>query len=125
MHQFVVMVHTLDSHIAALSHFSASLAGKYRSDEFNEVIESVIEDLRNTIASLQDHQSAPTPGEHKPSVLDARVKELVSARKRELQQGLVDTETRIRLSEFKPIVDQFLFISAISGDLEKLSAELS
>ncbi|RYY56009.1 MAG: hypothetical protein EOO09_08245 [Chitinophagaceae bacterium] len=125
MHQFVVMVHMLNSHIATLSHYSTSLAAKYHSDEFNQVTEAVIDDLENAIALINRLPADDDPETSTPLLLNVRVNELVNKRKLELQQGLVDTETRISLSEFKPIVDQFLFISGITADLEKISLEFS
>jgi len=122
MHQFVVMVHMLNSHIATLSHYSASLATKYHSDEFNQIIESISDDLENAAGMINHLPADAELPDETPSLLHARVNELMKQRKVELQQGLIDTETRIRLSEFKPIVDQFLFISGITTDLEKLCA---
>jgi hypothetical protein len=37
---------------------------------------------------------------------------------------LINSDTRSRLSELKPIVDQFNFIDKVSADIEKLSREL-
>jgi len=123
MHQFVVMVHMLNSHIASLSHFSSSLAVKYHSEEFDQVISAIMDDLDNAIGMINRLPPDGEPEETVPLLLNVRVNELVNKRKLELQQGLIDTETRISLSEFKPIVDQFLFISGITADLEKICLE--
>ena len=55
--------------------------------------------------------------------LNEKVGELMQKRKRELDQGIVDSETRIQLSALKPIADQFNFIGKVAADLEKLSVD--
>ncbi|MET0636308.1 MAG: FUSC family membrane protein [Chitinophagaceae bacterium] len=125
MHEFVVMVHMLNSHIAALSHFSASLSEKYHSDDFNQIIAAIIDNLDNAIGMINHLPPEAITEETKPLALNIRVNELINKRKLELQQGLIDTDTRQNLSEFKPIVDQFLFISGITENLEKLCLQFS
>ena len=49
--------------------------------------------------------------------LATHVKQLLTKRNQELQQGDLQTDTSRRLSELKPIVDQFLFIDSIANDL--------
>jgi hypothetical protein len=54
-------------------------------------------------------------------LLNEQVGELMQKRKAELDQGIVDSDRRIRLSGLKPIADQFNFIGKVAADLEKLS----
>jgi hypothetical protein len=49
---------------------------------------------------------------------------LTEKRKKELQQGTLESETKKELSALKPIADQFNFIMNIAISLEKLSASL-
>jgi hypothetical protein len=123
IHQFVVMNHMLHSHIATLAHFSNSLADKYRSADFTPIINDTVEELAQTRALLE-HTDVMQDNEMPVSALSTEVEQLVSKRRMELQQGLIQTETRQRLSELKPIVDQFFFISRIAGDMKKITTEI-
>jgi hypothetical protein len=57
-------------------------------------------------------------------ILNDRVNSLVETRKAELGRGIIDSDTRQRLSGLKPIVDQFNFIAKVSVNIERLSKEL-
>ncbi|MDF2381694.1 FUSC family protein [Nostoc ellipsosporum NOK] len=123
VHQFVVMSYMLNSHIATLSYFAKPLGAKYRSDEFKPVVEDTIEELEE-IRSLVNGPATEVQDDDNPeAVLQQQMAELVDKRRAEIQQGLMETETRVRLSELKPIVDQFLFISRIAGDMKKVVLE--
>lgn len=124
MHQFVVMLTMMNSHIATLSHLSTQFAMKYKSVEFEDLIGTTEEELDHARSLVMRIPLNDDQHEEHHSVLPARINDLVNQRKLELQQGLIETETRVTLSEFKPIVDQFLFISGISADLEKLCGKL-
>ncbi|MBZ4189589.1 FUSC family protein [Niabella beijingensis] len=125
IHQFVVMIFTINSHIATLAHYSRLLAAKYRSPVFTPVIENTIHELGNTSGMLSDETVAPQVAHSDTQALKAAVKDLLEKRRHEIQQGLLDTETKITLNELKPIIDQFLLISRASGDLNKLAETLT
>lgn len=57
-------------------------------------------------------------------ILNDRMNGWLDQRKAELEQGIIDSDTRRLVSEFKPVVDQFNFIANVSTDIEKLSREL-
>ncbi|MEP6750186.1 MAG: FUSC family membrane protein [Bacteroidota bacterium] len=122
-HQFVVLAQMLTSHIATLAHFSKTLAAKYQSPDFGGIM---VETTRNIAAAQQmivDGNTGALPQEvpNDDLKLSMHIKELVAKRSTELQQGLGTTDTRLRLSELKPIVDQFQFIAGISADIRKAS----
>lgn len=125
IHQFVVLTHTLTSHIATLAHFSKTLAAKYQSADFDIIIKDTSRNL-STAAQLLEANTTDANMQADSNTLPfqpgLQVKELVAKRNAELQQGLVVTETRLRLSELKPIVDQFQFIASIAFDLRKAAA---
>ena len=56
--------------------------------------------------------------------LNDQMNRLVDQRKSELGKGEVDSPTRRRLADFKPIVDQFNFIAKVTANIERLSNEL-
>ena len=121
IHQFVVLTHTLTSHIATLAHFSKTLAAKYQSQDFANIITETTNNLVAAEQMLEQTAAVALPAETKssPFIPSAQVKELVAKRNAELQQGLKLTDTRLRLSELKPIVDQFQFIASIASDIRK------
>ncbi len=124
VHQLVVLTHTLTSHIATLSHFGKTLAVKYRSPEFESIILQTENNLMMSADLMEDGVTTIShPVESSiPFALDKQVKELVEKRNTELSMGLSDTETKIRLSELKPIADQFVFIAAIAQDIIKIAS---
>jgi len=122
LHQFVVLTHTLTSHIATLAHFGKTLAAKYQSPDFTGIIAETTDNL--VIArQLIDEPGYQPPKEAKRAAftVSTHIKELVARRSTELVQGLAATDTRLRLSELKPIADQFQFIAGIASDLRKAS----
>jgi uncharacterized membrane protein (TIGR01666 family) len=122
LHQFVVLAHTLTSHIATLAHFGKTLAMKYQSPDFAGIIGETTENLVMARRLLEDPEHQPAQeATRAPFIITAHIKELVAKRNTELLQGLGATETRLRLSELKPIADQFQFIAGIAADLRKAS----
>ena len=123
LHQFVVLSHTLTSHIATLAHFSKTLAAKYQSQDFAGIIADTTLHLMAAKQMLDDGSAGILPEEiiDRPFILSSHIKELVAKRNAELQQGMGPTDTRLRLSELKPVVDQFQFIASIAADLSKAS----
>jgi uncharacterized membrane protein (TIGR01666 family) len=120
-HQFVVLTHMLTSHIATLAHFSKTLAAKYQSEEFSPIITITHQNLLDTRLCLEETAAIDNSAsnENQAFTLASHIKELVAKRNAELARGVAQTETRLRLSELKPIVDQFQFIASIAADLRK------
>ncbi|AHF17922.1 FUSC family protein [Niabella soli] len=125
LHKFVVMIFTINSHIATLAHYSKQLAPKYRSQHFEPVIANILQELENTVAILSEDATSINPRANDTKQLKSEVNQLLERRKLELEQGLLNTETRIKLAELKPIIDQFLLISRATGDLNTIAAEIT
>jgi uncharacterized membrane protein (TIGR01666 family) len=123
VHQFVVLTHALTSHIATLAHYSKTLAAKYKSADFIDIISDTTLNLEAAGKMTEAGAVDILPDEivSRPFALRTQVKELVARRNIELQQGIGTSDTRLRLSELKPIVDQFQFIAGIAVDLRKAS----
>ena len=121
VHQFVVLAHMLTSHVATLAHFSNTLAPKYQSADFSPIIQETTQQLQLAKQLLETPEPAgiPITAANTAFSLGAHIKELVAKRNAELQQGMVQSATRLRLSELKPIVDQFQFIASIATDIRK------
>ncbi|HEY8387434.1 MAG TPA: FUSC family membrane protein [Parasegetibacter sp.] len=128
IHQYVVSNHMLTSHIATLSYY-VPLAGKYREDAsiFAQILATAEGRFRETLEiltrKLPDEQQSD---ENEPiKLLNEKVSAMVTRRKTELETGIVDSQLRYTLSEYKSIADQFNFINNISIDLRKIAKSLS
>jgi uncharacterized membrane protein (TIGR01666 family) len=125
LHEFVVLNHMLTSHIATLSYYVKPLSEKYASPDFMPLIS-------NTVAKLEDAEKIINDTPAQDAVTDTipqnaiqhRVNALLEARRKELQQGITESDTRKILSEIKPIADQFNFIANIATDIRKISMQL-
>ena len=124
IHRFVVLNHTLTSHIATLSHYVLPLSSKYASPDFNSIINSDIQQLNAAKKLLNNEtvaEAVVTTDAHK---INERLNSILEKRRKELNEKMFDTETRKLLGELKPVVDQFNLISAIAEDLKKSSKEI-
>jgi len=125
VHRFVVLNHTLTSHIATLSHYVLTHASKQASEDFSSIINADTAKLQSASDILKGGQPESKITEAVDShKINERLNELLSKRKNELNEKIFDTATRQSLSELKPVVDQFNLISSIAVDLNKISAEL-
>jgi len=120
LHQFVVMIYTLNAHIASLSYFARDLAARYRTNEFKIASDIINFYLTQAQQILTDKENRYDFVDQKPFGIHVNVKDLIEKRKHEIQKGLMNTETQKTLLELKPIVDQFLLISRLSADINKL-----
>jgi uncharacterized membrane protein (TIGR01666 family) len=120
LHQFVVLNHMLTSHIATLSYYVQPLAQKMSSPDFIPLINTVtakLEDAEKIIADIPGEKIAPEDIPH--NAIQQRLQQLFQSRKKELQQGILESETQKQLTEFKPVADQFNFIDNIATDIKK------
>ena len=133
MHQFVVSNHMLTSHIATMAYYAIPNPGKVADPPlYQPVVSEIQARLENTRLWLKgdvaEGRDLSTPAANAARedlrILNERVNGLVTIRKAELEKGVVDSETRQKLSALKPIVDTFNFISKVSGNIERLSKEL-
>jgi uncharacterized membrane protein (TIGR01666 family) len=123
LHQFVVQNHMLTSHIATLSYYVKPLSQKFASQDFSPLIQNTIarlEDAEKIIAGIT--QEVVAPDESTQNIIQQRLQKLLQARRNELQQGILLSDTQKLLTEFKPIADQFNFIDNIATDIKKTSA---
>jgi uncharacterized membrane protein (TIGR01666 family) len=119
LHQFVVLNHILTSHIATLSSYVMPLSAKYASADFTELV-------NNTVLKLDDAErmidAAPAviAEESLPqNNIQQRLLHLLETRRGELKEGIIDSETKNQLTEFKPLADQFNFIENVAADIKK------
>ena len=122
VHQFNVLINVLNSHIVTLADFAEKYAEKYSSQELVDITGDIVEELAES-KDLIARGDVTVTEKLAAKELKVEMKELVEQRRNEMQQGLKNTETRTTLIEYKPIVDQFLFISRIAGDIKKLAKD--
>jgi uncharacterized membrane protein (TIGR01666 family) len=123
IYQFVTLNHMLTSHIATLSYYTEPLAGKYDPADFNPIVSGSLQHFEQAELILMG-KPFTTITEERNNGLDQKVNALLEKRKAELREGLLETETKRTLSEFKSIADQFNFISKISIDMEKVCGQM-
>lgn len=126
IHKFVVLNHTLTSHLATLSYYLTTRNSKFRSALLLPVIENTVLHFKNTIRLLENEE----PGGVKPDReslknLNQIGNTLLQKRKEEVLKGQLETETKQSLIEIKSVIDQFNFIYSIASDTYKSTKEIN
>jgi len=120
LHQFVVLNHMLTSHIATLSYYVKPLSEKYASPDFEPVIKTAVARLEDAENIISDTPAENVVAQEFPANnIQQQLQQLLQARRLELQQGILKSDTQKKLTEFKPIADQFNFIDNIATDIKK------
>ncbi|HEX8355848.1 MAG TPA: FUSC family protein, partial [Segetibacter sp.] len=106
LHQFVVLNHMLTSYIATLSHYIRMPEIPYTSANFSMIGEEIRQYLAIAIERVNAGEAtgATVTNEGSLQKLNEQVNELLHKRQLELQQGLIETETRKPLFNLKSIV---------------------
>jgi len=120
LHQFVVLNHMLTSHIATLSYYVKPLSQKYASPHFAPLIKTAVARLEDAEKILGEMPAETVAPELIPANnIQLQLQQLLQARRLELKQGILKSDTQKLLTEFKPIADQFNFIDNIATDIKK------
>ena len=122
LYQFVVLNHMLTSHIATLSSYVMPLSAKLASPDFIPLINNTLAKLDNAEKIIAETPADTAAPETLHNNIQQRLQQLLQARRTELQGGILDSETKKQLTEFKPVADQFNFIGNIAGDIRKIGA---
>lgn len=126
-HRFVVSSHMLVSHLATLSYYAESVKKEYISPDYLPIIEASVAELEiagNLLANPNFNFPQKTT-ENPQAALDKKTNMLMQARQQELQQGKLETTTKLHLSTFKSITDQFYFVYKTSQDIQKISKKIN
>ncbi len=124
LHQFVVLNHTLTSHVATLSYYVKPLAEKFASPDFAPLVKTVIARLEDAEKIITDTSAEIVAPEESPvNNIQQRLQHLLLARRQELKQQILISDTQKLLTEFKPIADQFNFIDNIATDIKKTGVQ--
>ena len=120
LHQFVVLNHMLTSHIATLSYYVKPLSEKFASPHFAPLIKTAVARLEDAEKIISDIPAEAVAADVLPiNKIQQQLQQLLQARRLELQQGILRSDTQKLLTGFKPIADQFNFIDNIATDIKK------
>lgn len=147
-HQFVVLNYMLASHTATLASYNRRENPMPAEKEYLPVMDAVLFHLSETYALLQRDiiqtktETAPPQNLSQtialPVIKDAKeeisakeglrkmndyVTAMVTKRKGELEQGILESPARKQLAMVKSVNDQFNFIAKISEDLLKVAGK--
>ena len=126
IHRFVVLNHTLTSHIATLSYYLNVRLNKFRSVALIPVLENNRLQLSNAVQYLEDGDAAIIKANKGPlASINEYTNELLEKRKTEIAQGKLETQTKQTLVEVKSVIDQFNYIYGITGSISKTSREIA
>ncbi|MEP6594971.1 MAG: FUSC family protein [Ginsengibacter sp.] len=122
IHRFVVLSHTLTSHIATISYYLQTMKNVYRSPAFEPAIKDTIQYFTNAIAALEHKNIVPGTTTQKQSLreLNEQTEILMEKRRQELRQGFLETDTKKLLIQTKSVTDQFNYIYSIATDINKV-----
>jgi uncharacterized membrane protein (TIGR01666 family) len=120
LHQFVVLNHMLTSHVAMLSSYVQTVSEKIASPAFEPLIKNVVNVLTDAENIITDTAAEKTAEEILAgNSIQRQLQTLLAERRNELQHGIFKSDTQKKLTEFKPIADQFNFIENITTDIRK------
>lgn len=126
IHRMVVFSHILTSHLATLSYYLNIRGSAFRSPDLEPVVENTQLNFTNAIRLLAHDDKAVQPADRNAlDKINDHAESLLAIRKAELQQGLLETETKKLLVESKSVIDQFNHIYGVSADMVKSCAALN
>jgi uncharacterized membrane protein (TIGR01666 family) len=125
IHRFVVLTHTLISHLATLSYYLNVRFNNFRSPTLIPVIENTRLHFNNAIHCLEGKEgNTIKPNKGPLKMVNEYANSLLEKRKTEIAQGQLETETKKILVETKSVIDQFNYIYGIAASLSKTCREL-
>lgn len=125
IHQFVVLNHTLVSHLATLSYYLNVKKNKFSSAELLPLIENTELYFNNAIHQLEQKKDLIVAVDKLASKeLNELTDHLLDKRKKEISLGLLETETKTQLVNIKSVTDQFNYIFNIAGEIFKSCKDL-
>jgi uncharacterized membrane protein YccC len=124
VHAFVVINHTLISHLATLSYLLQNEKLSYRSPDLLPVKKNTELHFKNALlvlSGLQEEIEKPDSAALKR--LNEKVQELLEKRKLEIAEGQLETPAKKQLVETKSVTDQFNYIFSDAKVIYKICNE--
>ena len=124
-HQLVATSHTITSHIASLSYYSAQFGARYSQEDFRPMVNEIGKRFDHAFAIIANGEVQPTQQAGRLPITK-KVQQLLEQRKKDLVAGVEsDPETvRRTLSELKTVTDQFQLIYAALSDQVKILTQV-
>jgi uncharacterized membrane protein (TIGR01666 family) len=125
VHAFVVINHTLISHLATLSYLLQNEKLTYRSPDLLPVIKNTQLYFKNALLVLsRQPEEIEKPDSIGLKRLNEKVQDLLEKRKAEIAEGLLETPAKKLLVETKSVTDQFNYIFSDAAVIYKICSEL-
>jgi uncharacterized membrane protein YccC len=123
VHRFLVLNHTLLSHLATLSYLLQGSRFSFSSTDFIGVIHNTKSYFHNSINILEQKNGNPQdPDMSNLKALNEKISALVEKRKAEIANGQLETATKKELVETKSVADQFNYIFSDVAVISKVVA---
>lgn len=126
IHHFVVLNHSLTSHLATLSYYLTVKKNSFRSADIFSVMKNTELNLSNSKKYLEgETTNIEKPKKESLQTLNMNAAGLLEKRKQELLNGELETPTKKLLVQVKSITDQFNFIYSVSAEIYKSCKEIN
>lgn len=124
VHRFVVVNHTLISHLSTLAYLLQHSTLQFETRDFVSLVHNTRLHFKNTLhVLLMNHDKVVEPDLNSLRDLEEKVAALVEKRKTEILQGQLETATKKELVETKSVTDQFNYIFSDAAVIYKISLE--
>ncbi len=125
IHRFVVLTHTLTSHLATLSYYLNIHVNSFRSPQLVPAIENTRLFITKAIDELEEKEGTMiTPNKGPLKLLNQYTEDLLEKRKEEVAAGVLETKTKQTLIEVKSVTDQFNYIHSLTSSIFKNCKEI-
>ncbi len=123
VHRFVVLNHTLVSHLATLSYLFQGSRFSFSPADFIGMIHNTKLHFHNSIKTLEQNiDNLQDPDLGNLDTLNEKISALVEKRKTEIANGQLETATKKELVETKSVADQFNYIFSDIAVISKVVA---
>jgi uncharacterized membrane protein (TIGR01666 family) len=124
VHRFVVMNHTLVSHLSTLSYLLQHSVIRLETGDFISLIHNTKLYFKNSLYVFSlEYDKIVDPDLSSVKLLNEKVSALVEKRKKEIINGQLETPTKKELVETKSITDQFNYIFSDAAVIYKICTE--
>jgi uncharacterized membrane protein YccC len=119
--QIVGFQQLLVAHVAGISVSSKRISESFKFENYQPLIDGIQAKLRNTEAILKHEHPIPESPDYIESLksLTNSLNNLLDTRRSEIRRGIIETETRHTLANFKPVADELILVAWIVNELEK------
>jgi hypothetical protein len=116
-HQFVSSGYILTAHIAALSALITRFGKDMKADDFDALKNNINEKFKRVVCILNG-ETVKTAVSNRNAPITNKVQKLLQQRQQEIDEGLYDVQSNVRMSlrNLKSLTDEFEMIDSIVAD---------